>query len=455
MSRVRGAIFNVQLSMHNHMKRSFYFLLGITALFAIYGAYVALPARALTADEERKVLESQLAELESQIADHEETIGNLKLQGKTLNSEISRLNATIGQIELKIKATNLRMSELDREISKTRGEIEVTEEKISLNKNALARAVQAVYEASDKQLFEVLLTTKNLTGFFGDVENLLSFQGRVSSIINTTTVLKKELEEQHETLELKRTDAAALKAYQASQKANVEGTKKEKNTLLAVTKGSEKKFQEILVATKKTAAEIRSRVFQLLGGGELSFDQAYKLAKLAEGATGVRAALILAVLDRESALGQNVGKCKYNQVNAKTGKQAMHPTRDEPIFLEITKKLNIDPNSITVSCANADGAYGGAMGPAQFIPSTWKMYESKISSVTGANPVNPWNNAHAVVATGLYLKDAGALTDEKKAAAKYYCGGNWLKLWVCMNVYGAKVKLQADQFQEDINILNA
>jgi peptidoglycan hydrolase CwlO-like protein len=435
------------------MKRTLLYIIGVMAILVFFSARAVTLVLAVTADEERKTLEVQLADLESQIAGHEATIGKLKLQGKTLNSEISRLNATIGQIELKIKAANLRMSELDKEIVKTRGDIQVTEEKIFLNKDALARAVQAVYEASDKQLFEVLLTTKNLTGFFGDMENLLAFQGKVSSIIDTTTVLKKELEEQHETLNLKRTDAAALKAYQASQKAGVEGTKKEKNNLLAVTKGSEKKFQEILVATKKTAAEIRSRVFQLLGGGELSFDQAYKLAKLAEGATGVRAALILAVLDRESALGQNVGKCKYNQVNPKTGKQAMHPTRDEPIFLAIAKKLNIDPNSITVSCANADGAYGGAMGPAQFIPSTWKMYEAKIGSVTGANPVNPWNNAHAVVATGLYLKDAGALVDEKKAAAKYYCGGNWNKLWVCMNVYAAKVKLQADQFQEDIDIL--
>ncbi len=433
------------------MKRSIFVLLLALTFFVAFGVS---RVKALSPEEERKALEAQLTDLENQITADEAKVASIKLQGKTLNSEISRLNANIGKIDLQIKAANLKLTELDQEIVQKKNEIGVTQGKISFNKDALAKAMRASYEQNDTRLIEVLLRNPNLSDFFGDMENLQAFQGKLSSAIDTITVLKGELVDAHETLVLKRTDAEALKAYQAAQKANVEGTKKEKNNLLALTKGNEKKYQEILTATKKTAAEIRSRVFQLLGGGELSFDQAYKLAKLAEGATGVRAALILAVLDRESALGQNVGKCKYNQVNPKTGKQAMSPTRDQPLFLEITTKLNIDPNSITVSCANADGAYGGAMGPAQFIPSTWKLYADKISSITGVTPANPWSNAHAVVATGLYLKDAGAVNNERTAAAKYYCGSGWNR-FVCLNGYGSRVKEQADKFQEDIDLLNS
>ena len=419
-------------------------LLGVTGLSSAY---------ALTSDEERKALEVELSKLEAQIDEHEATISDLKLQGKSLSSEVSRLNAQIGKINLQIKAVNLQISGLDTEIGEKQSEITVTEGKISSNKEALARAVQAVYENGETELIEVLLKNPRLSDFFGDAQHLLSFQTKLSSTIDTITDLKNRLVEEREVLALKRSDAEALRVYQSKQRASVETTKSEKNNLLKVTKGKESEYQKLLAETKKSAAEIRSRVFQLLGGGELSFDQAYKLAKLAEGATGVRAALILAVLDRESALGQNVGKCKYNQVNPKTGKQAMHPTRDEPAFLEITSKLNIDPNSITVSCANADGAYGGAMGPAQFIPSTWKLYEAKIASIVGVGLVNPWNNSHAIVATGLYLRDAGAVTNEKKAAAIYYCGGNWTR-YVC-TIYQKAVLARAERFQDDIDILNS
>jgi peptidoglycan hydrolase CwlO-like protein len=399
---------------------------------------------AATPEEEQKALEAELAVLEAEITSHETTIKNLKAEGKTLESEISRYNAKISKVQLQIKAVNLQITKLDQQIGAKSSEIKVTEGKIDMNRSALSSAVRELYETDQASLMEVLLANPKLSDFFGRVNDISRVQESLATRIDTVTTLKASLEGEREVLALQRSDKASLKAYQDAQRKTLEGTKTEKANLLTVTKGKESKYQEILKERKKTAAQIRSQIFKLLGGGELSFDAAYQLAKLAEGATGVRAALILAVLHRESALGKNVGQCGYQT--------AMSP-KNIPIFLGIIQKLGLDAKTMKVSCPNADGPYGGAMGPAQFIPSTWILYENKISSVTGNNPVSPWRNADAFVATALYLKDAGAASNEQIAAAKYYCGSNWNKLYVCKNVYGKKVVEQAELFQEDIDVL--
>lgn len=406
---------------------------------------------AATNDEneaKRKALEEELDKYEKQISEYETTISNLKKQGKTLSGEIDKINAQIAKLNLQVKATTIQLGKLDEEIVKTQNKIEVTERDIDYNKKNLQAIIRNIYKSEDRDLVEVFLAHPRLSDFFGNLNNLIVIQENLRSVLENIVSLREKLIDEKDNLALERADISSLKKYQDQQKSSVQKIQSEKNNLLKTTKGKESEYQKILVETKKGAAEIRQQIFKFLGGGELNFGDAYQLAQFAERATGVRAALILAVLNRESALGKNVGQCNY--------KTAMHPTRDIPAFLDIIKELNLMSNLeagiIKVSCANSDGAYGGAMGPAQFIPSTWKMYKNNIAEVTGNNPPSPWRNADAFVATALYLKDAGAAKNEKIAAAKYYCGAKWNR-YVCTDVYGKKVVEQANKFQDDIDVL--
>jgi len=70
--------------------------------------------------------------------------------------------------------------------------------------------------------------------------------------------------------------------------------------------------------------------------------------------------------------------------------------------------------------------WGGAMGPAQFIPSTWVLYKDKLKTIVG-KPADPWDVKDAFLASGLLLGDNGAALNEWKAAMRYFSGSSWTK----------------------------
>lgn len=418
-------------------------------------------------EEERRALEEQLEELENQIAQYENTIASYKKQGSTLKAEINRLNTQVAKLNLQIKAISLSLSRLDAEISDTQSKIVVTESDIDRNKEAIGKLLQDIYEHEDTGLIEVMLANPKLSDFFGNLNNILAVQDNLRVALGRVVALRSELLDQKETLSVQRTDVQALKAYQDAQRAAIQSTRAEKDNLLQITKGQESRYQEILEETKKTAAEIRSRIFRLLGGGELPFGEAVKFAQFAERATGVRAALILAVLAQESSInnviGTNLGRCYYNDTR-NNGSGTVMSNSQKPSFLAIMAELNMNPDRTPVSCPIvSDGAYGGAMGPAQFMPTTWwniengTGYKKRVEAITGANPASPFNNADAFVATALYLKDAGAagasLSGERIAAARYYAG--WKNYSRHIWGYGDSVVRRAESFQSDIDVLNS
>ena len=166
------------------------------------------------------------------------------------------------------------------------------------------------------------------------------------------------------------------------------------------------------------------------------------------GLTGVRPAFILGVIAEESNLGENVGTGNW--------KTDMHPTRDQPIFEDITNRLGLDPDLMPVSKKPWYG-WGGAMGPAQFIPSTWILYEDRIGRVSVQVPPSPWDPRTAFIASGLLLSDNGAdrggYYNERLAALRYFAG--WRNAEKSSYAfYGDEVMELAEKYQGLIDILS-
>lgn len=414
-------------------------------------------------DDERKALEQELEKIEQEIDEQEGMIISLQNEQKTLSRALNVLNAEISKLNLQIKATDIQLRKLDTNIFSLKNNIGVTEDDIGKLRIILAGYLRQIYDDDGETMLEMFLGNDKLSDFFSSVEGLALIQEEMRTNLEEFVELKTNLIFEKDILVTERSDVLNLKKIKENQKIAVNAKQKEKQSLIDITKGQESQYQSLLAKSKQTAAQIRSRIFEFLGGGELSFGEAYKLAKFASEQTGIRAAFILSILSQESNFGSNVGKCNW--------KTAMSPKRDQQPFLQITSELNIDPDSVSVSCPiKVDGAYGGAMGPAQFIPATWMIYKDEIAALTGNNPPSPWRNIDAIMATAIYTKDnynSSSCVDyanknnhilpvqtlqERCAAAKYYAGSNW---FLYRFKYGDPVVQRANRFQADIDSMES
>lgn len=379
--------------------------------------------------------EKLLSELEAEIKKLESLIAKTQKEKKSRENQISLLKNKIRQLELQISQTNLKVKELSSKIQNTQNFILEKSEELEKSKNVLGSILRTIYEEEDKSLLEILLTEESLASFFDKLNALEILNQKQKEVIKTIKDLKYSLEKQKEKLEEQKVDLERTIAVNLLQKQEMENVKREQERILQMTATQYQQYLKEKKELEKRAAEIMARIAQLtLPGLSVPRDrkELYQLALWVEKLTGVRASLILGLIEVESALGINVGQCNCRgqpvcRHPELTYKQVM-PSSHWEAFEKICKELNLNPNTTPVSCYVGEGAiqWGGAMGPAQFMPNTWLIYKSRVESLTGLSPANPWRASDAFLAAGLYLADFKAsskkIEDERGAVTAYLCG---------------------------------
>jgi len=411
-------------------------------------------------EEERKArLEAELASYEAEIKEKEAELAKQKQQTGSIQRDVSILTTEIAQAKLKIKSRTIAIEKISKDISLKNQSISSLDAKLNREKDSLAQLIRKTNESEQSTLAHLLLSDGNISDMYGEIDQYETIQEAVQKSLDEVKQIRGKTEEEKKSLEEVKDKELDTKAELEASKRKVEKSEAEKKSLLSASKKKETDYTKILAEKRKKAAEIRAALFSLRDSAAIPFGTAYDLALAAEAKTGVRSAFILAILTQESALGKNVGSCIISDLSTgqtkgvNTGtifKNGIHPTRDLPILQHILKDLGRDPLVTKVSCPQAIG-YGGAMGPSQFIPSTWIMYSKKIADAFGTLVADPWNPRDAIMASALFLKDLGAnaqtYSAERNAACRYY-SGKVCSLSTYATTYGNSVMGKATSIQE-------
>lgn len=416
---------------------------------------------AITPEEQEAIWRAELAQTEADIAKWQSILSGTKANTKSLQNEAAILNAKIKQAQATIKQRTINIEQLGKQIKDKQKAILSLEARIERGHESLAQLIRKTNEIDEFSLPEVILGNQDISEFFSDVDSFQTIKKDLQDLFGEIRQTKNLTEKEKAALNIAQDKELDTKAAVEAQKKEVEKNEKEKQYLIQVNKTQEKSYEQVIADRQAKAGEIRAKLFKLAGGSAaIPFGTALTYAQNASAKTGVSPAFVLAILTQESSLGANVGKCYLtdsgtgagaNTAGTKSFSNVMKSPRDTVPFLEITNRLGFSWKSTVVSCPIAGaGGYGGAMGPAQFIPSTWKIFDTKLKDILGRDS-NPWNPEDAFMASALFLSDLGAgsgtFSGESKAACRYYGSGG------ATCAYSKSVMKLKDTIQADIEYL--
>lgn len=435
-------------------------------------------------EQKKQELEKQIEELKAEAEKLDKEAIKQKKAGDTHKSQIAAINSDINKIQTEISEGELEIETTQQEITQQETYIKDLQNKENYYLFLLKKLLSDHAKTSNISFLEILITNEKFSNTFTKIKQREALNKSLKKTVESLTLLKKDIVAQKEELESKADEQVLALRQQSSQQNDLASKRHEQTRLLNRAKVNEAAATKAAGDIRKSIEEVRKQVYVLgnAGGGAEegdtrainSFGEAYDLAKQVEQITGVRPAFLLALLKNESSWGASLGNCRIKHPiehhttaagtktivgitkngNVTESTKRLMKERDYHAFLKITAELGKDPHNTLVSCPHRNYGTGGAMGPAQFIPSTWLGYRERASKALG-RPANPWKTYDAFVVSSIKLANDGAKSqnpnDEWKAAMRYYAGGNWNN--PAFASYGNRVMSLAKQYQADIDVL--
>ncbi len=353
-------------------------------------------------------------DLVGDISDTQKRIEKERAKEAALANELGQINVSLSKTQAAIAAAKTRISEATNDIDRKQAEIELMQERIEGNRLILTGLLREIRAESDDPLFGSMLSGDDMTRALNNPDRFRTVGDRIRGILDDMRSSREQVA----------VEKASLEELKQEHEELLGDKLEEKQTLasdLTETQADLADQRKVIADLQSKLNALRSRYSELLGES-VSTDDILKAAKFAASATGMNKSFLLGVLVQESNKGQSVGTCDYKESKmTSTQLSALKKIADELDYNYKKLKFSCPPKSYSGT--------GGAMGVAQFMPTTWLGYQGTISSLTGHHPPDPWNLVDGVTAMASKLANDGAAKKDRFYEAKSYCvylaGSNW------------------------------
>ncbi len=183
----------------------------------------------------------------------EKEIANYQGQLKVIGDQASSLQGTIKSLDVSTSKITSEVKLVENDINKTTYTIEDTgleiinrQKQIERDSQAIRETLKQINQADEQSVWEILLSNEDLSDFWTEISDIIQVQAKIGDQIITVKDIKVRLELAKIELEKEKKELEAYTKELSDRKQVLQTTKKEKNSLLAVTKNTEANYQKIL-----------------------------------------------------------------------------------------------------------------------------------------------------------------------------------------------------------------
>ena len=260
----------------------------ITAAAIVLVTIFSIPQHILaeSAEELRKAIaehNSQIDQLNKEIAQYQEQLTKVSAAKQTLQSTLSQLNLQIKKVTATVNVTKNQIGATQLQIQELQQGINGKQDSISKDAAGLAQSVRDLADAEKQTLAVQILSDGSLSDVWKDADNINSLQAAVSERIRSLQSQKKLLTNSKEQQEMKQQELLRQKATLVSQQGSLNATKAAQSDLLVQTRSQESTFQKIIADKKQQEASFEMALNDLKSQLQRKVDLS-DLASLGTGA---------------------------------------------------------------------------------------------------------------------------------------------------------------------------
>lgn len=227
--------------------------------FSIF-SYVQAEDAATDLQTEREELQNQINDANGQLEDVQNELSENLQQVQKLDEKISTSQQELDEINIKITELQTSMEEIE-------AKLEIAEENYKKQKELLDNRLIAVYESSDTEYLDVILSSRSVSEFLSNYFLITELATRDIELLEEMQEKKEEIETSKKQIENSKEQLATMKANQTKTAKILENTKTVRENFISKLSDQEKSIQEQIDEYNTRFAEINSEILKLAMDG--------------------------------------------------------------------------------------------------------------------------------------------------------------------------------------------